>query len=469
MSGQRRPTSHSASWGDSPWPGLWAACSIPLVTTDAGEVQAQAPVPQRAERRTICDDSSNLFALPHASQPLEAPETSLSEPVWQAQSLLPAFQRILREQVIQATSSLRAQVQKNIREMVGRRISRDKDVPAWIQSGVDAEVTSVLAAIDREMSDPRSEEELRLQAEVLRQRAAEHEVQCGYRPKIWLCCRGERCCACVAGCLAVCLASRAAFLRRYLPHDKSIFGRVKDPLWWLVVLAMVIPVFGIRVFISGMVLILLIVPERPDMHQLILWLLRFKASQFMTEGVLVAAADSVARLAGFRRDMSSGSQATPPGFADYEPFWSILADYLCSPLLTWLAFFAFRYLGRDAGKEEEAAESERGSSARSSSTSCRQIEYSSLARKLSLLVIVWDVACFVLSLMLLAWYLRGTSTTAATWRQLRSFLLGCRTIYALMMLPLAVAYALYEAMILVSSPRTGYNKQGACVRFQWNP
>lgn len=85
------------------------------------------------------------------------------------------------------------------------------------------------------------------------------------------------------GCLG---AIRASVLYHYLPYDRSIFGQLKDPMFWALTVISLVPMYGIRVTFFAFVLVLLISEPPPDEYQLVNYILGFKGSQFIANGMI---------------------------------------------------------------------------------------------------------------------------------------------------------------------------------------
>jgi len=411
-------------------------------------------------------------APPRTTSPGPGVMARMSQMVWSATS----------DTIRETTVGWRADIYDKIRVKTNARLGRDKDMPKFLRQSFKKQREEILFQFDQSLFEPATFKQQQRLDEERQEVAVCKEVEAG---------------ACLTTYFGCYLRARASVLRTYLPHDKSNFGRQRTKMFWAITIPSVLPIFGIREISAGVLLLMLTVPEAPDYYQIACWMLRFKASQFVGSGLCMTVADSIARLSGFRKDMSSGSLVPPAGIAEYEPFWSILFDYVFSFLLTLVAFLLQMNYGRHANREEGPEYGRRRGRASSSSgehdahadvdhgeidptqgplrrapgkmdqfEANTNAEKPDLARSIINGTMIWDSACFFLSLMLLIWYLRGVHTEGATWLQARVFILGCRTIYALMMLPLAVGHCMHEMYVTVSDPLTGYNAHGACVKFR---
>lgn len=75
-----------------------------------------------------------------------------------------------------------------------------------------------------------------------------------------------------------------AFLRYHIyPYDKSIWGKIKDPVWIIFTLASLIPWAGMTPLIF---LFLFLIIDKTEEYQLIAFILQFKGTQFISHGVI---------------------------------------------------------------------------------------------------------------------------------------------------------------------------------------
>ena len=72
---------------------------------------------------------------------------------------------------------------------------------------------------------------------------------------------------------------RAKLLYCYLPFDVSVFGQIKGPVFWLLTLLSITPMFGIRVAFFTIILLCIIGGRPPDEYQLVTFILTFKGPE----------------------------------------------------------------------------------------------------------------------------------------------------------------------------------------------
>ena len=85
------------------------------------------------------------------------------------------------------------------------------------------------------------------------------------------------CCQANCGLIDPLLCFRAKVLYTLFPFDKSVWGKMKRPLFWVLTLIAATPVYGVAQ-IWGM--LLLFMKDRKDEYQLVNFIVTFKASMF---------------------------------------------------------------------------------------------------------------------------------------------------------------------------------------------
>lgn len=257
---------------------------------------------------------------------------------------------------------------------------------------------------------------------------------------------------------------RAKVLNHYLPFNRSIYGKFKDPMYLLMYLATLIPIHGIRVAFFSMILAMLVNPGPPDEHQLINFILIFKGMQFITSGIIYMAKGSMQYYschAFQKHDMLACVEVAGPGAA--ASFGQLL-DYLGSVILVWVAF---AYLPH-AKKYTQAFATDKF---RASLLPSHQGDSRSRLRKL----LYYDVACFTLSILCLSGltYLTckdsfegGLPTLGTLVHPLfhENIYWSC-VLYSMLSLPFSLFSIPGLQKVLTHSNPTGYNRHGACVTF----
>jgi len=304
---------------------------------------------------------------------------------------------------------------------------------------------------------------------------------------------------------------RAFVLYHYLPHDLSIFGKIKDPVYLLMVGLTLLPVHLLRVAFFSLLLVFLLFPGPPDEFQMINFILMLKGSQFVSSGLFMMARGSMSYFACFaccKSDMGACVASSGPGSLDALSLGVI--DYLGSIVLPWVAFHWLprsqkhvtrTYVGRqkildDVDEDEEKAMT--GSSsiaaavARMVSFNAGSVGESSAASPSaspcsvsptlqggSLSALLWyDVKSFVFSLVVLA------ALGVYTWRaddytdrfptvwswcsnspQFGEDLFWVKVLYGLLTLPFLPFMVPLFLKVLTHCEWTGFNEHGACIEY----
>eukprot|EP00936_MAST-01D_sp_MAST-1D-sp1_P001394 g1394.t1 len=75
---------------------------------------------------------------------------------------------------------------------------------------------------------------------------------------------------------------RAQLLYHLFPHDKSIFGKMRDPIWWLLMCAASFPLLGVS---QAFWLVVFLAKDKSDEFQLVAFIVQCKVSQFVALGI----------------------------------------------------------------------------------------------------------------------------------------------------------------------------------------
>lgn len=124
------------------------------------------------------------------------------------------------------------------------------------------------------------------------------------------------------------------------PYDKSIWGQMKNPFWWLFLLASLVPRYGIGQ-ISYIIIFFFL--DCSDEFQLFQYIINFKALQFVTLGVLSAVIGAV--------QYYICTTTVPMSCEDYAPMeelWSI-AIFFIQVVMVWIAFILMAYSKKKGG------------------------------------------------------------------------------------------------------------------------
>ena len=145
---------------------------------------------------------------------------------------------------------------------------------------------------------------------------------------------------------------RAWYLYNELPYDKSFFGKLRSPGWWLILTTKLYSGWGIQAFMYAMRLIML---DRTDEWQLFEYISNFKGIQFLSgviamfQGVLMYfdCAGLVTRTAPHTCDANGPGSVqralcATDGLSNVGCAAVVGAGFFVRILLTWYAFYLMR-------------------------------------------------------------------------------------------------------------------------------
>jgi len=267
---------------------------------------------------------------------------------------------------------------------------------------------------------------------------------------------------------------RAFILHHYIPHNKSVFGKIKNPVWWLIVIATLVWSWCIRMAMFSFVLFLHCVAWPPDEYQLTLFVVRLKVSQFVSAGLYsmilgvmtyyycISTTDT-AVLKCVHHDSVGGFRLE-----------TLLFDYVGTWALGWVAGCAVTrskyakrpgYIGCEPEAEREAV-------------GCCFFKSTTQARGRKLHLALWcDTVLFLLTFLTLVVITMLTSADeffSQDWwnlrldTQVKGNCFWFRVLYGMFALPWLFTtspISSYQFSTLTSARPTGYNVHGACVRW----
>lgn len=303
---------------------------------------------------------------------------------------------------------------------------------------------------------------------------------------------------------------RAKLMYTLCPFDRSWFGQLYRPMYWIITLVALIPYGGIRVLIYTIVLLCHVGQhEPPDEYQLVAFILTFKGSQFLSSGVALAVAAAVQFYICVNPDGTHTCDVNGPGASTTVP--TSLLDVVGSCVLVWAAFLCLPCSERNAGVREIVLQQDsdasgpetevrepkpqerKGFCARLFACCCfcgccgragrNPARGGRLARLLS-----YDLLAFFLSALLLGAMVYGNAANLrpdgaplqlepteqrflgvlGNW-QFRTSIFLARVFYAFLALPFLPFYLPGLSGILTHTTPTGYNPNGKCVPFCFRP
>mmetsp|Transcript_3114 Transcript_3114/g.8936 ORF Transcript_3114/g.8936 Transcript_3114/m.8936 type:complete len:417 (+) Transcript_3114:82-1332(+) len=294
---------------------------------------------------------------------------------------------------------------------------------------------------------------------------------------------------------------RAKLLYCLYPFDRSLAGKLKDPLFLLLWVISLFPLYGVRFSFFVFLFILQVANWPADTYQIILFILTFKGTQFQSGGILLLVyAFAMYTMCIKPGDLQSCTQDGPGMFI---PTWLHFLDILSSGFFCWFALMWVPSTRSHTGSLEQHSEIDDVNdllllgSDRSSETvvmphhkeggCCRT---AGGRRVLKLLCV--DFACLVVSVSIGAWMafldLANMATAAGSpssdgfggitrvmFEQYvdspagRAVAFKTRVLYNLMALPFMFFMIPTLGMVVSVTRETGYNRNGYCVPFTWRP
>jgi len=257
---------------------------------------------------------------------------------------------------------------------------------------------------------------------------------------------------------------RASMLHHYLPFNRSIYGKFKDPVYLVMYAMTAVPIHGVRVAFFSIILLMLVNPMPPDEHQIINFILIFKGMQFLTSGIVYMAKASIQYFTcyAYHKDtLLSCIDARGPGAA---ASFGQLADYFGSVVLVWIAF---SYLPR--------ARKYAGLASRALKRPLVANSESSRSRSRLRLLLHYDVVCFIISIFVLValtasncetTFFDGFPTLATMYYpNFHANIFWSCVLYSFLSLPFSLFTVPGLQKVLTHTDPTGYNTHGACVTF----
>ncbi|CAD7948220.1 unnamed protein product [Amoebophrya sp. A120] len=271
---------------------------------------------------------------------------------------------------------------------------------------------------------------------------------------------------------------RAFVLFHYLPYDKSMFGKFRDPVFVLFFLLTLLPVFAVRGFFFAVVLFFVCCgtprgQRRPDEYILVQYILGFKGMQFVTGGVLMALYGSMEYYSCVQ---TRNCEASGPGKNITDGLALSLLEFFFNIFLTWTAFLSLPFSEKHGGSSFQSQRANAAADRRDAEAEevvqccfnlesflpCCRITYNTKRGGRILPLLVYDMYCFlfgVLFVVLLAAN-RGGDTSLFDTSELGAEVFWGKVVYSLLSFPF-IAFTLPGlSRLLTHSIPTGYTKSG---------
>jgi len=267
---------------------------------------------------------------------------------------------------------------------------------------------------------------------------------------------------------------RSFFLRHYLPHNRSIFGKLNDPVYVIIYIATLLPLHGLRVAVYSVLLLMLLFPGQPDEFQLINFISLAKGMQFLTSGVIAMAKGSMYYFWCYSMHKESLLVCMDTTGPSASGNFGQIVDYFGTIVLVWIAFFCLDY-SRSYGNVHVSRGTQDADNTYVPFTDDDQQPFASRQGGRLANLLRYDVICLAFSLIVL-FSLTVMSCDVfpdgvfnmhlLSDPQFRGMVYWCCVLYSLLSLPFAVFVIPGLQTILTHSDPTGYNVHGACVAFE---
>mmetsp|Transcript_35963 Transcript_35963/g.84244 ORF Transcript_35963/g.84244 Transcript_35963/m.84244 type:complete len:992 (-) Transcript_35963:58-3033(-) len=267
--------------------------------------------------------------------------------------------------------------------------------------------------------------------------------------------------------LTIWYAVRRWVLRNYLPHDRSIFGKLNNVNYLAMYLLTAIPIHGLRVAFFSVLLMAIVFPfgKGPDEFQLVNYILLFKGMQFLTGGLmmLMLGATEYFMCYSFAKDeLLQCIDRYGPGSLSVS---GQSIDYAGSVLLCWVAFALLAKSTKPesplASKQETKKEAEQKTSEAGGRLRHLLIyDMKALLTSLCLLIVMTLCTC--------GDYIWGDERGAdiVLEPQFRANFFWACVVYSVLMLPFFFFMVPGLQTLLIHCDATGYNDNGACVLWE---
>lgn len=319
-----------------------------------------------------------------------------------------------------AKQKVHKQIQRFIDKLPGfvKHLLEDPDMPRWISRGKDRMVDGVW---------PDIREELLWEIAVKLDGDTSAEPECTGPDPV------------------------RAFLRYHIyPYDKTFWGKMRDPVHVLFMLATFIPVSGVSPI---MYLFIFLFIDKSDEFQLLMFILRFKGTQFISHGILrtfIGFFMFIGCVSAHGDTSRHTCDEVGPGVAG--DFVLTLSGFVLQIVLVWTAFC------RVPWSKEKGRASLKGSIHHETTVNSKASVQGGYVRNL----MFYDLACFIVCMVALI----GVWTTMPTYDAwpMRHALFAGQIIYGYLSMPFFFFTIPVLRNVLTHAMPTAYDQQGRCRR-----
>jgi len=333
------------------------------------------------------------------------------------QKLNEAVNRMREVLEIWAKKKIQSMVEKVVDKIPGivKKHTEDPEMPSWVASGKDA-------AIDGMWPDFKSE--IMWEVAVFLDKSEEE-------PAV----RGPNCVT--------------AFLRYHMqPFDKSFWGQMRDPWHILFMLIPLIPVYGVTPLWFAFVFCVI---DKSDEFQLVKFILGFKGTAFISQGIIRAVTGFIIFLGCVTLDANDSEhrcESSGPGTG--ADMWPTTAGFVFQIVLVWLAFIFLRC------SKEKGRSTLKG-------TVVNHADVNPSKKGGYIIYLLWyDLACFVLCMGVVCFAVSTRPSMQFDDWPVHHALFGAQVLYGLLSAPFFVFTLPLLDRLLTHVLPTAYDQKGVC-------
>lgn len=249
---------------------------------------------------------------------------------------------------------------------------------------------------------------------------------------------------------------RAFFRYHIYPADKTIWGKLRDPVWILFMLVSLIPWAGMTPLVF---LFCFLIIDKTDEYQLCLFILQFKGTQFLSHGVIRTITGFFLYLSCVtvpaKKDGHSCDESGP-GIAG--PFEIIMGGWILQVILIWIAFLLLpcsKEKGRKALKGKIQFEHAANHGAKGGG----------YMRNL----MIYDIVCFVICMGILGYVISTRPKMQYDEWVAKHAFYAIQVIYGFTALPFFFLTIPVLQNVLTHAVPTAYDDYGRCVQLTGPP
>lgn len=237
------------------------------------------------------------------------------------------------------------------------------------------------------------------------------------------------------------------FFRFHLyPHDKTFWGKLRDPVFVIFALVSLAPVSGLC---SAIFLFIFLILDKTDEYQCVAFILQFKGTQFISHGIvrsIVGFFTYINCVSAHARLEEHNCEVDGPGVKGN--FQVVVGGFFIQVFLVWGAFAFLICCSESKG--------------RSVLQGAVDFEHVSNAKKGGFLryLLFYDLACFILVFGFLC-YVISTRPAYDDWT-VRHTVFSCQVVYGYLSLPFFFFTLPLLQNVLTHTVPTGYDDRGRC-------